>query len=123
MEPVTPDDEFAATRAEEKPKWSRISVYVGADLVDRLAPFKEKLNLSKVAQEALEAKIVELELEAGMGERKAQIVHRLRKALGPYERATASGFNEGQRWAEAIGSWTEIKEVMAWTSWGAEHAR
>ena len=87
-----------------------VNVYLGAGLSRRLEPYKERIKISEVCQQALLA-AVDAEERAERGDRISRVIERLRRARSPREQAVDSGVDVGRAWAEDTAAMSELKSV------------
>jgi len=92
---------------------ARLTIYVPDRLSERMAQYRDRLNLSAVCQAAIE-RAVEAEERLIEGDQLARLVARLQITSSPEERIFAEGVLEGRLWAETVASWPELVEVSGW---------
>jgi hypothetical protein len=92
---------------------AKLTVYVPDELVIRLQPFRDELNLSEIAKAAIEERLRGAE-QARAGDVRLQVLTRLRR--GDLDKAAmrARGFDAGRLWAKDVATWTELKQIAAW---------
>jgi hypothetical protein len=92
---------------------AKLTVYVPDELVARLQPFRDYLNLSEIAKAAIEERLRKEE-SAIEGDVRLQVLTRLRR--GDLDKAAmrARGFDAGRLWAKDAATWPELQQVTGW---------
>src|SRR5262249_35044755 len=91
----------------------RVTIYLPKPLATRLEAVKDRVNVSKVCQDAIEIAVA-TEERIGTDDRKARVVRRLLEAEEARDRLYRQGIADGQSWAESAATWDQLKEVATW---------
>jgi hypothetical protein len=91
----------------------KLTVYLSDDLVVRLQPYRDVLNLSEIARAAIEGRL-RMEESAAGGDIRLQVLTRLRRGEPDKAAMRARGRDAGQSWARDVAKWSDMETVAKW---------